>query len=110
MTKFTPPTDFPHECQSISGNKVTLLAVDTNGIYACFWHSQVGTTVAVMQRPEDLRDLPVVTSTWQKVYPSSHSATFNDRQSADTVAGPHRIAVLRRDTVDGVTTWTLEGV
>jgi len=111
MTTFTPPTEFPHECLSVSGEKVTLLAVDITGIYACVWHSEDGSIFADVRGPSNLRDIPKVTSTWQNVYANGRDAgQFNDRKSADTIAANTRIAVLRRDTIDGVTTCTLEDV
>lgn len=111
MTKFTPPTEFPHECQSISGNKVTLLAVDSNGAYACLWNLETGPTVADIQGPENLRDSPEVTSTWENIYQKTVIvAEYDSRSDADKVSGPDRIGVLRRDTIDGVTTCTLEAV
>ena len=54
---------------------------------------------------------PAVTSTWQNVYPNSVSITrYNSRVEADAVVYQDRIAVLRRDTVNGVTTAHLEDV
>ena len=111
MTTFTPPTEFPHECQSISGNKITLLAVDAQGIYACLWHTPCGAAIADIQKPQNLRDLPKVTSTWQNVYSNrSPVSRHSSRSSADINKGFSRIGVLRCDTIDGVTTCTLEDI
>jgi len=109
MTKFTPPTEFPHECQSISGNKVTLLAVDSNGAYACLWNLETGPTVADIQGPENLRDIPKVTSTWQNVYLAGTDVhVYSNRKAADGFAGPSRVGVLRIDITDGVPACTME--
>ena len=109
MTTFTPPTEFPHECLTKRNSKVTLLAVDSNGQYAAFWHGVNGTMIAVIYRPENLRDIPKVTSTWHNVYPGGATGkTGGSRKAVDKYAEVHRIGVLRIDKVYGVTTCSLE--
>jgi len=111
MTTFTPPTEFPHECQTINGRKITLLAVDSNGAYACLRNLDTGLTLADIQKPEHLRDLPKVTSMWQNVYPNGGTdEIFLSRKSADHYAVPSRIGVMRIDKTDGVFTCVLEDV
>ena len=107
MTTFTQTIEFPHECIDLTKNKVVLYAKLNGTFYIAEITDGNGTRLNYINS-ENLRDIPKVTSTWQNVYPVS--ATFNNRKSADTVAAPHRIGVLRRDTIDGVTTCTLEGV
>jgi hypothetical protein len=51
---------------------------------------------------------PVVTSRWMNVYPNSHVYKYNSRVAADSRASSHRIAVLRIDTCNGVSTAHLE--
>ena len=51
---------------------------------------------------------PAVTSTWQNIYPTC--SKYTSRAQADKYADPYRIAVLRRDTINGVTTAHLEDV
>ena len=52
---------------------------------------------------------PVVTSTWQNIYPDGvNHSLHKSRTYADRVGSTLRIAILRRDTVNGVTTAHLE--
>jgi len=54
---------------------------------------------------------PAVTSTWQNIYSGYRiSAEYSSRALADNNALSDRIAVLRRDTINGVTTAHLEDV
>lgn len=54
---------------------------------------------------------PVVTSVWQNIYVCEVGHTkYKSRRVADENAPQGRIAVLRRDTVNGVTTAHLEDV
>lgn len=53
---------------------------------------------------------PVVTSVWLNVYPTGASFPYESRASADSSADPDRIAVLRNDTCNGVSTAHLENV
>jgi hypothetical protein len=54
---------------------------------------------------------PVVTSKWFNVYPEAASLVDNStREGADKYTGVKRIAVLRIDTCNGVSTAHLEGV
>jgi hypothetical protein len=53
---------------------------------------------------------PVVTSKWINVYPDNHSYKHNSRVAADSNASSQRIAVLRIDTCNGVSTAHLEEV
>jgi len=111
MTTFTPPTEFPHKCQTISGHKITLLAVDTNGFYACLLHGSKGQKNADIREHSTLRDIPKFTNTWQNVYPNGFSPRVcSSRSEADRCAVRNRIGVLRIDKIDGVTTPTLEDV
>jgi len=111
MTKFTPPTEFPHECLTVYGETITLFAVDSNNRYAGLCHNEDGPTLADIYKPEILLDLPEVTSTWENIYQKTVIvAEYDSRSDADKVSGPDRIGVLRRDTIDGVTTCTLEEV
>ena len=111
MTAFTPPTEFPHECLNQFGDKVTLFALDSDGNYAGLCHSSSGRTFADIRGPSGFRDLPKVTRTWENIYQKTVIvAEYDSRSDADKVSGPDRIGVLRRDTIDGVTTCTLEDV
>lgn len=113
MTTFTPPTEFPHECLTVHGNDVVIFGVSTikgPTQYVAEITDSLGTCAARLS-PTDLRDLPKVTPTWQNVYPlGSTSEGHLSRSKADASAGFPRIAVLRRDTIDGVTTCTLEEI
>ena len=110
MTTFTPPTEFPHECLDITGRKVILYAKSKDGLYITEIIDGDKTRLTYFAA-DNLCDATKVTSTWQNVYPHGGDAgQFNNRKSADTIAANTRIAVLRRDTVDGVTTCTLEDV
>jgi hypothetical protein len=54
---------------------------------------------------------PVVTSVWFNVYPYGPSRADNStRKSADENCSPHRIAVMRIDTCNGVLTAHLEDI
>lgn len=54
---------------------------------------------------------PVVTSVWQNLYADgSHAVLHPTRKLADAKCSPYRIAVLRIDTCNGVSTGHLEGV
>ena len=54
---------------------------------------------------------PVVTSTWRNVYVKTMSVDlYPSRHEVDTNAGKDRIAVLRTDTCNGVSTAHLEDV
>jgi hypothetical protein len=54
---------------------------------------------------------PVVTSVWFNVYPANASLSYESRALSDsTPCRDLRIAVLRNDTCNGVTTAHLEGV
>ena len=54
---------------------------------------------------------PVVTSVWQNLYADgSHAVLHPTRKLADAKCSPYRIAVLRIDTCNGVSTAHLEGV
>ena len=53
---------------------------------------------------------PVVKSKWFNVYPTSVQGSYNTRETAYYNASPRRIAVLRTDTCNGVSTAHLEGV
>jgi hypothetical protein len=54
---------------------------------------------------------PVVTSQWFIVYPYSvFDRSYPSREKAERAAGPTRIAVLRIDTCNGVSTAHLEEV
>jgi hypothetical protein len=66
------------------------------------WHEIDGTEFygGVIYRG---KPAPVVTSTWFNVYPYGPSRADNStRKSADENCSPHRIAVLRIDTCNGV--------
>lgn len=52
---------------------------------------------------------PVVTSVWFNVY-QLKTDVFNSRRDADLLSNPDRIAVLRIDTCNGVSTAELEDV
>ena len=115
MTTFTPPTAFPHECQTVCGNDVVIFGVSTikgPTQYVTEITDSFG-TLAVRLSPADLRDLPEVKSTWRNEYEENSGIWQESRECADSaitnVYGP-RIAVLRRDTIDGVTTCTLEDI
>jgi len=53
---------------------------------------------------------PVVTSVWLNVYPYGVLCTYPSREKADSESAKNRIAVLRIDTCNGVSTAHLEGV
>jgi len=54
---------------------------------------------------------PVVTSVWQNLYADgSYAILHPTRKLADTKCSPYRIAVLRIDTCNGVSTAHLEDV
>jgi hypothetical protein len=54
---------------------------------------------------------PVVESLWQNLYPDGpHAVLHLTRKIADERCSPHRIAVLRIDTCNGVSTAHLENV
>jgi hypothetical protein len=53
---------------------------------------------------------PVVVSHWFNVYPTGGSVAYKSRKASDVAADPDRIAVLRIDTCNGVSTAHLEGV
>jgi hypothetical protein len=54
---------------------------------------------------------PVVTSVWQNLYADgSHAVFYPTRKTADARCNPYRIAVLRIDTCNGVSTAHLEGL
>ena len=109
MTTFTPPTEFPHECIDLTKSKVILYAKSDDTFYIAEITDGNGTRLNYI-KSENLRDIPEVTSTWQNVYPSGFGLHDGTRETADRHATENRIAVLRRDTVDGVATCTLEDV
>jgi hypothetical protein len=51
---------------------------------------------------------PVVTSKWFNIYPDDCNYKYSSRADADNYAAPYRIAVLRIDTSNGVSTAHLE--
>ena len=104
---FTPPETFPHECTDMHGNKLTIIGQSKfrAATYACETLSGVSFLYVT-----NLRDLPKVESTWQNVYPKHCGEKLGSRVVADNNAGSNRIAVLRRDIIDGVTTCELENV
>jgi hypothetical protein len=54
---------------------------------------------------------PAVKSMWCNIYPKGTTGLFTDsRKETDSYAEPHRIAVLRIDTCNGVSTAHLEDV
>jgi hypothetical protein len=84
----------------------------------CEWvsiaSSNWGESVVYRGKPK-----PVVTSVWHNIYPKKLWSTtdigqgvnyYSSRSDADLRAIPHRIAVLRIDTCNGVSTAHLEGV
>ena len=120
--KFTPPTTpVPAEYKDGYGSKCVILAQDPSGGFVGYvvlssgkWHSREWDATGrfgINSADPDLHDIPQATSTWQNVYPSGGASTvYGSRGDADDMSSSHRIAVMRRDTIDGVTTAHLEDV
>lgn len=126
--KFTPPTTpVPAEYKDGYGSKCVILAQDPSGGFVGYvvlssgkWHSREWDATGrfgINSADPDLHDIPHATSTWQNVFCNGYVGTLHPTR-ADADRGTYirpkgsytRIAVLRRDTIDGVTTPNLEGV
>ena len=126
--KFTPPTTlFPAEYKNGYGQKCVILAQDPNGGFVGYivtsgrkWWSREwdeNGCFGINSAEPDLHDIPKVTSTWQNVFCNGYVGTLHPTR-ADADRGTYirhkrsytRIAVLRRDTFNGVTTAHLEEV
>ena len=119
--KFTPPTTFPAEYRNGYGQKCVILVQDPSGRFIGYvdqgdeWRSRVWDATGwfgIDSTGPDLHDIPQVISTWQNVHKTFGTFLLHrSRPEADKDALPlSRIAVLRRDTIDGVTTAHLEDV
>jgi hypothetical protein len=109
---FTPPETFPHECQTEFGERVVLYgrSLCENWDYIGEVLDQ-GTAWHLARFDDaDLRDTPKVTSTWRNEYDGHVGEWHCSREDADGCSVEGRIAVLRRDTIDGVTTCHLDDV
>ena len=102
---FTPPETFPHDCMH-RGKKVTLFARDNLERYA----GKIENGVCAIFTEFELSDLPKVTSVWRNEYDGHAGEWQFSREDADGCSVENRVAVLRRDTIDGVTTYHLEDV
>ena len=110
IDKFTPPTTFPHECLDDNGSTVILLGMAQDGERIIGEYLFNGDWRVIRLFPSELRNKPKVVSTWQNVYPDHAGFIYASRTGADNEACYHRINVLRRDTINGVTTCELEDV
>ena len=107
--KFTPPTTFPHECiLDFSGEKVTLIGRRPSDPSVFVYELEGGGINSAYCSA--FEEKPKVVSTWQNVYSSHNGLMFDTRAQADIDAKLNRINVLRRDTINGVTTCALEDV
>ena len=122
--KFTPPTEteFPAEYRSGNGHKCVILAQDPSGGFVGYivsggkWRAREWDATGrfgISSTDPDLHDIPKLTSTWQNVYVSGKGTSlYGSRQDADAMQklALSRIAVIRRDTINGVTIAHLEDV
>ncbi len=109
--KFTPPTTFPAEYVNGYGNKITLLArgkgqypltgQDCNGD----WHTYAedGSFYADGSKSkDDLHDIPKKQVHWANDYEGCPGLCWEkSREDADNSAPKRRLAVIRREWVEG---------
>ena len=109
--KFTPPTKFPAEYENGFGDKITLLAIglgeypytgqDGNGDW--YSYGEDGSFYADgSQSRDDLHDIPKKRVHWANDYKHISSVNWRDsREAVDGVPDAGRIAVIRREWVEG---------
>ena len=121
--KFTPPTDFPAEYVTGRGKKVTLLARG-KGLYpligqgdgpaGCevYTYTEDGYFIDGQTLDQDLHDIPKKQVHWANDYNGSASGGWwLSRKEADLAAQVGRIAVIRREWVEGeLPKYFVEGV
>jgi hypothetical protein len=110
--KFTPPTEFPAEYVTGRGKKVTLLARG-KGLYpligqgdgpaGCevYTYTEDGYFIDGQTLDQDLHDLPQKQVHWSNDYRDFIGGWRECRELAESSAGPNRIAVIRREWVEG---------
>jgi len=110
--KFTPPTEFPAEYVISDGCKVVILGEmphPTHKLAGYVTHKNGDTWIAAwtdhgkwIAQKYDLHDLPKKQVNWLNDYGEYPEAFWcNTRQGADYVAHIGRIAVIRREWIEG---------
>jgi len=111
--KLTPPTEFPAEYVTRDGVKAVILgrrpgiaspyvghvyARDTCPVVT--WHLD-GSYLFTGENRFDLHDLPKKQVLWANDYDQDTAAWQDSREEADEFAGKDRIAVIRREWIEG---------
>jgi hypothetical protein len=114
--KFTPPTEFPAEYVTGDGRKAVILGQSPDKQYpligwigledGCVRTSNWTNDGCYYEYPEpheaDLHDLPKKQVHWASDYGGFYGGSwFDTREEADKVSIPNRIAVIRREWIEG---------
>lgn len=108
--KFTPPTEFPAEYVNGFGDQITLIArgiglhpyagQDGNGDWSSY--GEDGSFYADgSQSKDDLHDIPQKQVHWANDYGTESGDWWSSREWADRTTDADRIAVIRREFVEG---------